>query len=84
MVENGAVLVFGLNQANSWTALPFTFPWEGGYTTTVTYSYGVGQVALEWIDDDFVQPNYPFITNFKVVVIEDRAQESQILEALKR
>jgi hypothetical protein len=83
VVENGAVLVFGkIPGSNGWTALPFTFPW-GGYTSSIYYSYGVGQVVLEWVDDDFLQPDYPFLTNFKVVVIEDRAQESQIIEAIE-
>jgi hypothetical protein len=81
VVENGAVLVFAKYQ-NAWTALPMTVPWPGGYTSSINYFYATGGVVVEWLDSDFVQPDYPFLTEFRIVLLEDRVLESQILEQL--
>ena len=33
---------------------------------------GVGEIVLEWVDSDLIQPDYPFVETFRVVVIENK------------
>ena len=72
VLDNGAVLVYRLNIGNSWSLLPLTFPW-GNYETTVQVWVSVGGVLLSWIDTDLYLPEYPFITQIRIVVIENKS-----------
>ena len=69
-LEDGAVLVYGLDNFNTWRLLPFTFP-QGGYENTIQVFIVEGGVVLIWVDTDLYTPDYPFITQIRIVVIEE-------------
>ena len=72
VLNNGLVMVYGEAPTGGWAMLPFTFVW-GGYESSVFITVNVGQIVFEWVDSDLIQPDYPFVETFRVVVIENKS-----------
>ena len=71
VLNNGLIMVYGQAPTGGWVMLPFTFVW-GGYESSILITVGVGEIVLEWVDSDLIQPDYPFVETFRVVVIENK------------
>ena len=76
VIDYGAVLVYiGVN--GSWIPVPCTFPNQNGYTTNVMTDINVGLVKLWWLDDDFTQPDFPSLSDVKLVIIQNLSLVSE-------
>ena len=89
VVNNGAVLVYMSNSewaTLEWVALPYTNVYGTDYFSSVTYSFQEGSLYVQWIDSDFITPDYPAYDTFRIVVIEDRSSitDQSVLELINK
>lgn len=68
IVDNGAVFVYMSNGNGGWTALPYTVPIDGTYSSTFTPVHYTGGVKIWKTDTDLVTLD-PGTSTFKVVVV---------------
>jgi hypothetical protein len=89
IVDNGAVLLYMTSSDwtnPEWVALPYSLVYGLDYFSTVSYSFSAGNVFIQWLDSDYLTPDYPNYDTFRVVVFEDRSTitDESILELIEK
>ena len=70
IVDNGAVFVYMSNGNGGWTALPFTEPIDGSYSSTYTPVHFLGGVRIWKTDTDLLTLD-PGTSTIKVVTVSE-------------